>query len=354
MIRLDRTPAPAGHGAPLAAGRPSPRRSLPPTPRALGWLVRDTFRQSLAGRVFWLLLGVGGLCVLLCLSVRIDGDRPLHGPEDVALTAREGRPLTGPNPRPGMLSVAFGAVRVPLFRDGAAQVHFLHMLLAKWIAGLFGTLMVVVWTAGFLPEFLQPAAASVLLAKPVSRGGLLAGKYLGVLALVAVQATALIGGGWVALGVRTGYWPAGYLLAIPLLLLNFAIVYSVSAFLATWTRAAAPCLFGSVVFWIVCLGVNTARHSAAALPHLSPSAPPYPPLFRKGIEAAYWALPKPADLVILLDRAVAAGDHFAASPAFDAVQRLHAFQPTLAALSSLLFAVAALTLASRQLATLDY
>ena len=332
---------------------PAPRLGPWPEPRAVGWLVWDTFRQSLASRVFWLMLGVSGLCILLCLSVRIDGGQPLRGAEDIELMAH-GKPLAGPNPHPGTLSIAFGAVRVPLFRDGAAQVHFLHVLLAKWIAGLCGTLVVVVWTAAFLPEFLQPAAASVLLAKPVSRGSLLAGKYLGVLALVAVQATVLIGGAWLALGLRTGIWPRDYLLAIPILLLNFALVYSVSALLATWTRAAAPCLFGSVVFWLICLGVNTARHAAVALPRLAPGAAPYPRPFRAAVEAAYWTLPKPADLVVLLDRAVRAGDHFVASPAFDAVQRLHAFHPALAILSSLVFAAAALAIAARQLAALDY
>src|SRR5262249_23044651 len=150
---------------------------------------------------------------------------------------------------------------------------FLQLLLAGGVADAAGLLLALVWTAGFLPTFLEPASASVLLAKPVPRWSLLAGKYLGVLAFVAFQATVFVGGTWLALAARTGIWDATYLLCIPVLLLHFAIFYSVSALIAVCTRSTVACVLGSVLFWFVCWGMNYGRHAALATPEMGGGAP---------------------------------------------------------------------------------
>ena len=79
----------------------------------------------------------------------------------------------------------------PVSRERSDAVHFLELLLAGGIAGTLGLLLALVWTAGFVPTFLEPSAASVLLAKPVARWQLLLGKYLGVLTFVGVPGRAL-------------------------------------------------------------------------------------------------------------------------------------------------------------------
>ena len=56
------------------------------------------------------------------------------------------------------------------------------------MADAVGLLLALLWTASFLPTFLEPAAVAVLLAKPVPRWQLLVGKFAGVLAFVAFQA----------------------------------------------------------------------------------------------------------------------------------------------------------------------
>lgn len=322
--------------------------------RTIGWLTRETLRQARATRLSWLMLGLSALCIISCLGARIEGGRPLMAEGAIELTGPDGAPMTGPNPTPGRLSLAFGAIRIGLFRDGAAEVHFLQVLLAKWVAGAAGTLLALIWTAGFLPEFLQPDAAAVMLAKPVPRWCLLTGKVLGVLAFVAVQAALFFVGTWLALGCRTGTWTTGYLLGIPLLLLNFAIVYGISALLAVGTRNTATCVFGSLVFWLICFGMNYGRHAVVALPMLAKGQSPLSPIARFAVESGYWILPKPADLVLLLDRALDAGDHFRAASEFAAVQQMHAFHPWLSVLTSLAFAAAMLAIASRQLARIDY
>ena len=180
-------------------------------------------------------------------------------------------------------------------------------MLAEWVAGGGGTLLALVWTAGFMPEFLQPASASVLLSKPVPRWALLTGKYIGVLTFAAIQVMIFIVGTWAALGLATGYWVPRYLLGIPLLLVHFAAVYSFSVLVATITGATLACVFGSVGFWAFCWGINYGRHCLLAL---QSSLPPLHPVLGGLVEAGYWILPKPADMGMILHQLLDAGNSF--------------------------------------------
>jgi ABC-type transport system involved in multi-copper enzyme maturation permease subunit len=314
--------------------------TLPETIYVCRWLIRDTFAQALANRLFWLMLGISGLCIVFCLSVTIEQGESLRPPDDVELTVPHGQ-----------VALGFGAFRGPLFRDGEAAVHFLQLVLAEGVAGTGGILLALIFTAGFVPAFLQPSVAPLLLAKPVPRWGLLLGKYLGVVAFVGLQATLFGGGTWLALGLRTGYWPASYLLCIPLLLVHFAVIYSVSVLLAVCTRSTVACVFGTIVFWVLCWGMNYGRHAVVALPSLSPGLAPFPAAFTGLVEAGYWLLPKPADMGIVLRQALEAAGNFAVVPEFETVQRVGAFSPELALLTSVLFAAGMLAVAARQLAT---
>jgi ABC-type transport system involved in multi-copper enzyme maturation permease subunit len=327
--------------------------SLPGALFVIRWMVRDTFRQSLASRTFWLLLALSAVCILLCASVRIEGPRSLHPADEIELQSPEGKPLTG-TPRAGHVTLGFGAVRFWMFRDAEAEVHFLLVVLARYVAGALGTLLILVFTAGFMPEFLQPSAAAVLLAKPTPRWAIVVGKYLGVLVFVAFQATVFVGGTWVALGARTGIWLPAYLLCIPILVMHFAIIYSFSAFLAVYTRSTVACVLGSVLFWLVCCGMNYGRHAALMLPLLAPETPPLPAAFLDMLEVGYWVLPKPIDLVMVLDQAMQAGEHVGLPAELQKAAESSRFLPDLSLLSSLGSTVVILLLAARQLVVTDY
>ena len=170
---------------------------------------------------------------------------------DPALARREGIETVG-----GRVSLAFGAVSFPLGRERSDAVRRHETLLAGGIAGTFGLLMALVWTAGFMPTFLEPRAASVLIAKPVARRRLLIGKYCSVLTFVGFQVVLFVVLTWLGLGVRTHVWDTTYLWCIPLLLLQFAVFYSFSVLLAVVARSTVACVFGSVLFWLLSWGIN--------------------------------------------------------------------------------------------------
>lgn len=329
--------------------------NLPAIVFLLHRLVRETFRQALAARTFWLMLSVSGLCILFCLGIHIDGGESLHRPDEIELIAPDNKPLTGPNPLAGHVSFAFGAVRVELHRDAEGEVRFLQSLLGLWVAGTLGTLVTLIWTAGFLPAFLEPGAAAVLIAKPVPRWVLLTGKCLGVLAFVAFQEVVFFGGTWAALGLRTGIWSPQYLLCIPLLLLHFLVVYSFSALMAVCTRSTVACIFGAILFWFCCYAVNYGRHTVVALPYLEPNMAPFSSPIQEVTEAGYWILPKPGDCIIALDQALEASDHFDVLPkTFRVAVDKGAVDLGLSLLTSLLFSAGLLVVAGRQLAATDY
>jgi ABC-type transport system involved in multi-copper enzyme maturation permease subunit len=239
---------------------------------------------------------------------------------------------------------------MPVERDAEDAVHLLQLLLAGGVADALGILLALTWTAGFLPAFLEPSAASVLLSKPAPRWSLLVGKYLGVLAFVAFQATVFVAGTWCALGLRTGVWSPGYLLCIPLLLLHFAIFFSCSAFIAVCTRSTVACVLGSVLFWLLCWGLNYGHHAVVSMPQLQALAPP----FHVVVDVVYWVLPKPADLGMVLFDALQAGNSFSRLFDYQTLQNQGAFCPELSILSSVLFTVATLVAAAWQLEATDY
>ncbi|HEY7309609.1 MAG TPA: ABC transporter permease subunit [Gemmataceae bacterium] len=294
----------------------------------LRWLVRDTFRQALHSGVFWLLLAVSVICVALCLTTTV-----IETPDDS-----------------GRLELAFGAIQVPLDRGRAAAVRTLEVFLAGWVADALGLLLALMGTAGFLPSFLEAGSASVLLAKPVPRWGLLAGKCAGIVTFVAVQDGFFLAGTWLALGLRTGVWDAAYLLCLPVLLLHFAVFFSFSAMLATATRSTVACMFGSILFWLLCWAMNLGRHWFVLVPDLHNAAAG----LGHTIELGYWLLPKPLDCHLLLLGTLPD------DPLLSRVLDMHAlaarggWRPAASVLASCISALVLLAVAAYDFVTADY
>jgi hypothetical protein len=134
------------------------------------------------------------------------------------------------------------------------------------------------------------------------------------------------------------------------MLLHFGIFFSVSVLLAVSTRSTVACVFGSVVFWVICWGMNYGRNVLVTLPGIGDM----PGAIHYLVEAGYWLLPKPADLGMLLFDTMGAGEYFGRALDVDALRRSGAFLPELSVLSSVLFGVVILGLAGYEFVTADY
>ncbi len=354
-------------------------------------LIRDTFRQAWASGISGMMLGVTAICVVLCLSVSVSSDVVLHRSDEPALflpppsppavapsvvlvlgssgllqtltlttasqtawCSLENKPdlarREGIETITGQMTLAFGAVSFPMARERGDSVRFLELLLSGGIAGSLGLLLALVWTAGFLPTFLEASAASVLLAKPVGRWQLLVGKYIGVLTFVGFQVVLFVVLTWLALGLRTNVWDMTYWWCIPLLLLQFAVLYSFSVLLAVATRSTVACVFGSLLFWLLSWGINYGSVMARGLEEPQPL-----PSFTVALtQAAYWISPKPIDAGLILFNALDAQQHFEKPGVFKLLESGNTFSPQLSLLSSLVIAGVLLALSAYELNAKDY
>ena len=249
----------------------------------------------------------------------------------------------------GSLSVLFGAVGVI---DGVSHdmaVRYLEFLLAALVADTLGVLLALIWTAGFLPTFIDPSAASVLLAKPPSRTALFLSRFAGVVVYVGVQALLFIGLTAAALGLRTGFWGAVYWLCVPLLFAQFTVFYAFSALLAVMTRHTVGCLVGSILFWVVCWAMNYGRHVLVGMEPTEVTA-----AVVRMADIGYWILPKPADFGLVLYDALDANRFATPGVEFRRVQEMGLFSPLWSVVSSLAFAVGLLAVAVYEFVHEDY
>jgi len=327
----------------------------------IGLMIRDTFRQSRATGLFWIVLSVSLLCIGVCLSASVEGEVNLaqggDTPEFLPRTDRdanekkvqgEGVAIVG-----GELKLGFGAMSVPLARNARHAVHAFQLLLAAGVADTLGLLLTLVWTAGFLPSFLDRRNVAVLLAKPAPRWWLLLGKYIGVLTFVTVQSTIFVGGTWLALAMRTGIWDAQYWLCVPVLLLHFAIFFSFSLLLAVCLRSTVVCVFGSIAFWLLCWAMNYGRHALALAAHIAPETSVSRRLTWLA-DVGYWLFPKPADLSLVLFDALDATQYY--HPLFDqaALSQVGFFSLSCSIMASVLATIYFLVASMRQWNTADY
>lgn len=355
--------------------------------RAFLALIADTYRQAHASAVLWIMLTVTLIGFLLCLSVGLTGFLDLgpkeeaneflppdvtalfmvndvlpylHGPDTVYASLaqsylrdmyfRKEAARTGVIRAEGKLYLGFGMIEVARSRQASDAVRFLEALLATTMTGMVGMVLAIIWTAGFLPTFLEPSAAAVLLVKPVPRWQLLVGKYLGVVLFVGVQVLLFVVVTWLALGWKTGVWDINYLMTIPVMTLQFAIFYSFSVMLAVVTRNTVACAFGTLLFFVACIVMNTARHSMI----IHAGEPGYLTHVPMMVEAGYWFLPKPVDLAILLSSSLDSANYFQQMFEYHALHQRGAFQPLMSVAVSCLFMVISVWIGALQFNEIDY
>ena len=329
--------------------------ALPTAIRTIRWMVRDTFRQSLATRLFWVMLGLSALCTVFCLGIAVSGDEqrekhpdelPLYVPKSAATSEVQ---KEGIRVATGEVSLGFGLFKFPIAKSRTDSIKLIQLWLAGILADTAGVLLALLWTAGFLPTFLEPHAVTVLLAKPAPRWSILAGKYVGVVLFVALQSVLFVAGTWFAMGISTGVWDGAYWFAVPLLVVNFAVFYAFSSVLAVCTRSTVVSVFGTLLFWLVCWAMNFTHHRIVGF-----DVPGITPMAAFLIDVGYWVLPKPLDMSGIFFDAMRAKDYSIPVVELQAVQKKGAFHPELSVATSLLFALGLLGLAAYEFKRMDY
>ncbi len=157
---------------------------------------------------------------------------------------------------PHTVKIFFGAVTIA--EDEAPLGIVLWIIEDQVINGLGGgiaLLISVIITAFFIPNMLRKGSIDLLVSKPIGRSQLLVYKYIGGLTFIFLVSSFAIGGVWLVLAARSGYWDPSFLVVIPLLTIAFAILYAVSTLGAVVTRSPIVAMLmaiGAGVFlWFV-------------------------------------------------------------------------------------------------------
>jgi ABC-type transport system involved in multi-copper enzyme maturation permease subunit len=197
-------------------------------------LIRDTFREALARKIFWGLYGLSTFLILFFLFVlKID--------------------------------IVEGAIAsVSLFGATADRTVDVDRLVRQVYAGIatflftWGTLIAVFASAGLVPSVLEPGRIELLLSKPVTRSHILLGRYLGNLLVVAANSVYLVLGIWTILGIKTGIWSPSFLWAIVLTIFVFSVFLTVVVWIGVAFESAALATMISV--GIAILSAILAQH----------------------------------------------------------------------------------------------
>ncbi|MEO7651726.1 MAG: ABC transporter permease [Bryobacteraceae bacterium] len=176
-------------------------------------LVRDTFREAFARKIFWGFFGCSTALILFFLFL-------MH------------------------IDVVEGALAtISLFgKEGRAQdvdrlVRGVHGSIAAFLYSV-GLFLAVFASAGLIPTIFEPGRIELLLSKPVSRTHILLGRYLGNLLVIAFNMTNLVVAVWIIFGVKTGIWTHQFLYSTGITIFVFAILLSVVLLMAVLFESA--------------------------------------------------------------------------------------------------------------------
>lgn len=178
-------------------------------------LIRDTFREALARKIFWGLFGLSTLMILFFLFLmRID--------------------------------VVEGALAtVTLFGRTMDRTTDVDRLVRGTYAGIatflytWGMFLAVFASAGLIPSVLEPGRIELLLSKPVSRTHILLGRYAGNVLVVSANISYLVVGVWLIFGWKTGIWSKSFLLSIVTTIFVFAVLLTVVVLVGVLFESAA-------------------------------------------------------------------------------------------------------------------
>ena len=190
-------------------------------------LIRDTFREAFARKIFWGLFGLSVAMILFFLFL-------------LKIDLVEGAMAT-----------------VSLFGRTSNRLTEVDQLVRGVYAGIatflytWGMFLSVFASAGLIPSVLEPGRIELLLSKPVSRTHILLGRYLGNVLVISCNVVFLVLGIWAILGAKTGIWSPTFLISIATTVFIFAVLLSVVVLIGVIFESAALATMISVALMII-------------------------------------------------------------------------------------------------------
>jgi ABC-type transport system involved in multi-copper enzyme maturation permease subunit len=167
---------------------------------------------------------------------------------------------TGVRGWPHTTKIFFGTVTVSKQASLGRALYILEDRVINGIGAAVALLIAVIITAFYVPNMLRKGSLDLLISKPIGRTPLLIYKYIGGLTFIFLVSTFTVGGVWLVLALRSGFWDPTFLILIPVLTFSFAILYSVSVLFGVLTRSPIVAMLATIGFmfvvWLAGFGKN--------------------------------------------------------------------------------------------------
>lgn len=226
-------------------------------------LIRDTFREAFARKIFWGFFGCSTFLILFFLFI-------------MKIDVVEGAIAT---------ITLFGRQQGPQ-RNVRDLVNGFYGGLAAFLytAGMF---LAVFASAGLIPTVFEPGRIELLLSKPVTRTHILLGRYLGNLLVITANVVYLVTAIWLIFGFKTGIWSYGFLLSTVLTVFVFGVLLTVVLLVSVlWESAVVATM---VTFGLMILSPILAQKTTIEKLLSSEWS-------RNVVRTLYYALPKVFDI----------------------------------------------------------
>jgi ABC-type transport system involved in multi-copper enzyme maturation permease subunit len=229
-------------------------------------LVRDTFREAFARKVFW---GFFGCCTLnllfLAFIMRID--------------------------------VVQGALAtVTVFGQNARTIGLQNLVqqtqsVISMVLYFMGMALAVFASAGLVAAVFEPGRIELLLSKPVSRTHLLLGRYLGNVLVVAANILYLIAGSWIIFGIKTNVWGAAFLVSSLFTIFIFAVWLAVLVLVGVlWDSSAVAIMITFAIMFVTPILAQKTQIEKLLDSEWS----------RNVLRFFYYVLPKTSDISVMI------------------------------------------------------
>lgn len=233
-------------------------------------LIRDTFSEAFARRIFWGFFGCcSALLLFLIFILRID--------------VVEGALAT--------VSIFGNTLPTVGVKDLVEQTQSV-IAMVLYFAGMA---LAVFASAGLVSAMFEPGRIELLLSKPVSRIHLLLGRYAGNVLVVSANILYLVAGAWIIFGLKTGVWGVGFLLSSLCTIFVFSVLLAVIVLVGVlWDSAAVAIM---VTFAIMIVTPIVAQKTT--LERLLSSE-----WSRQVVRVLYYVLPKTSDISVIIRRLI--------------------------------------------------
>jgi len=229
-------------------------------------LIKDTFREAFARRIFWGFFGCcSALLLFLIFIMRID---VVEGA--IATVTLFGRSAPSRN--------------VENLVEQTQSVIAMVMYFAGMALSVFAS-------AGLVAAVFEPGRIELLLSKPVSRTHLLMGRYVGNVLVVAANILYLVAGSWIIFGLKTQVWGSGFLLSSLCTIFIFAVLLTVLVLVGVLWDSSAVAIMATFAIMIL-TPILAQKNQIERLLSSEWS--------RNVVRVLYYVLPKTSDVSVII------------------------------------------------------